>query len=244
MFQQRIEEASLNAWPSLQQMLYDGWVVRFSNGYTKRANSINPVYGGSLDPDEKIAVCEKLYRDQNLPVIFRLTSFGAPPGLDSMLARRGYQQIEPSWAMHADLHELDLTRAPALREEPLDAWLALFYTLSGEADAPHRDTHRTMLKTMAARCFFVSLVDAGQVVSCGLGVLEHDYFGLFNLVTAPEQRTRGYGVQLVGGMLAWAKAQGATHAYLQVLGSNASARHVYNKVGFQDCYSYWYRVTP
>jgi N-acetylglutamate synthase len=241
---QRLEEAGLNAWAPLQQMLLDGWVLRFANGYTKRANSINPVYGGALDVDQKVAICEQLYRDRGLPVIFRLTSFGAPPGLDDLLAKRGYRYIDCSLTMCADLRACDLTDAPTLREAALDNWLELFRRLSEEVDAPHLDTQRAMLQIIPARGYFASLVDAGQVVSCGLGVLEPPYCGLFNLVTAPAQRNRGYGVQLVNGMLAWAKAQGATQAYLQVLSSNAPARHVYAKAGFRDGYSYWYRVAP
>ena len=30
-----IEELSLNAWPALQTVLYDGWVLRFADGYTR-----------------------------------------------------------------------------------------------------------------------------------------------------------------------------------------------------------------
>ncbi|MDB5085123.1 MAG: family N-acetyltransferase, partial [Bacilli bacterium] len=36
-----IEELTLNNWQPLQTMLYDGWLLRFAGGYTKRANSVN-----------------------------------------------------------------------------------------------------------------------------------------------------------------------------------------------------------
>jgi ribosomal protein S18 acetylase RimI-like enzyme len=75
-----------------------------------------------------------------------------------------------------------------------------------------------------------------------MGVLEQDYFGLFSLVTMPQQRNRGYGPQLVVGMLQWARAHRATQAYLQVAQSNTPARHVYTKLGFQEAYRYWYRI--
>ena len=53
------EELSMNAWPALQTKLYDGWVMRFAEGYTKRANSINPIYGSSISLTKKLDYCEK-----------------------------------------------------------------------------------------------------------------------------------------------------------------------------------------
>src|ERR1700688_1509985 len=71
----RIEEACWNAFPSLQQVLLGNWLLRFGEGLTRRANSINPL-GNPLNPGcediaAAIAAGEALYHAQGLPVIFR-----------------------------------------------------------------------------------------------------------------------------------------------------------------------------
>jgi len=243
MLHRRLEEVALNAWPALQQMLFDGWVLRFAKGYTKRANSVNPVFASSLDIDAKIDTCTRLYGDQGLPLIFRLTPFASPSNLDQVLVQRGYRHLDQTIVQSLDLQEYDLpeARSEELRHLALDGWLDLFCRLSASPLEQHQ-THKEILQTIPSRRLLAALVDDGEVVACGLGVLEYTYFGLFDLVTEPTRRNQGYGARLVTQMLKWARQNGATQAYLQVVRSNAPARHLYTKLGFQVAYQYWYRL--
>ncbi len=89
-----IEELSMNAWPSLQTKLYDGWVLRFAEGYTKRCNSVNPIYESAIQLDEKIDFCERQYRSCNLPTVFKVTNESCPKGIDKRLEERGYAKVD------------------------------------------------------------------------------------------------------------------------------------------------------
>src|SRR5215469_5058482 len=100
--QMRAEEASLCTWPALRELVHDGWVLRFSEGYTKRANSVNPLEAGSRGLAEKIQRCEAIYRANGLPTIFRLPSF-LPPEIDAALAARGYAVLDETLTLQMDL---------------------------------------------------------------------------------------------------------------------------------------------
>mgnify|MGYP000629736674 CR=1 FL=1 len=89
-----LEELSLNALPCLQQILDDGWVLRFAEGFTKRANSVTPLYSGTEDLagdlTEKIDRCAAVYNSFDLPSIFRLIDKPQWSILDQTLSKMGY----------------------------------------------------------------------------------------------------------------------------------------------------------
>jgi ribosomal protein S18 acetylase RimI-like enzyme len=238
----QIEEAGLNAWPAHQQMLYDGWLLRFANGYTKRANSVMPVYPSEQDMDTKIDFCEGIYRQMGLPSVFRLTPL-VQENLDFDLEDRGYKKIDPTRVMTLELNGLvfPVSSSFHLRELPLEQWMGVFSEISGSL-VEKQPAHAEILRNILNPHIPAALEISGKWVACGLGVLERDWFGLFDIVTHPDYRQQGLGTRLVAGMLAWAKSRGAENSYLQVMENNAPALGLYTKLGYVDGYGYWYRV--
>jgi GNAT superfamily N-acetyltransferase len=239
---QRIEQAALNGWPALQTLLYDGWVLRFAEGYTKRSNSVTPLYPSTLPMEDKVAFCEQLYRERGLPPLYRLTSWGAPPTLDSLLEARGYAPLDPTQVLLRRLSPCEPDAA--VQGLAMEAWLAHYARLSG-ADPARQPSHARLLRQIATPRFHAALCDqTDESIAVGLTVVEGDLCGVFDLVVASAFRRRGYGRRLLQSMLAWACNQGARWAYIQVVESNIAARTLYAALGFQPCYHYWYRRAP
>jgi N-acetylglutamate synthase len=241
----RIEEFSLNASGAFQSLVYDGWLLGYRPGPTKRLRCVNPFYPSSLPVGAKIARCVAFYRAAGLPPLFRLLPFSQPPGLDAELERGGWARFEPTLVQVADLVAPRVPAVPAHAVEivPVPEWV--------DATAALLDAAADMLPQLRERARTYPLPQAGAVVRCdgevvagGLVKLEGDAAGLFALATAPALRGRGYGRAVVAALLAEARRQGARRAYLQVTASNAAATALYARFGFATAYDYWYRGLP
>jgi ribosomal protein S18 acetylase RimI-like enzyme len=213
----------------------------FSNGYTKRANSSNPLYGGVLAVDEKIDACEKLYSDRHLDTVFKLTAASYPAGLDRILSARGYV-LEPGCAVQT----LDLQNGIAKLDDPeitlssdvSNEWLSAFCQMS-DLDQRKKETAEQMLLNIVPQKRLESISDDEKgIIACGIAVLQGDYVGMFDIVTDKDFRRRGNGRQLVSSLLQWAKENGARRAYLQVTSDNEEALSLYSALGFIEAYRY------
>jgi N-acetylglutamate synthase len=237
----RIEEASLNAWPAMQQLLLDGWLLRFARGFTKRANSVTPLFRGEQPLEGKVRFCENAYARERLQCIFRLTSIADLEALDALLAHRGYVYRDPT-----DVLILPLTVRPPMSVQfnlvPTERWLGAYSNLTGMPETA-RALHGAILRGIPLPCAYAVIGPPEAPLACGLAVLEDDLVGLFDVVAHPGARRAGHGNAVVTSLLAWAFDQGARHAYLQVVADNQPARGLYAQLGFQLLYRYWYRVS-
>lgn len=243
-----IEEFSMNAWPAMQTLLYDGWVLRFAEGYTKRANSVNPIYASELDLDEKIGVCEAHFHERGLPTVFKMTVACTPEDLDAQLEARGYHVDSPTSVQVYSVQLLDLRAGEhqtpeniQLTSEDSDAWHESFARMNNVGGG-HRATHEHILRAIQPDKCYASLSLEGEMVACGLGVLQSGNLGIFDIVIDPGHRGQGYGTRLMEALLAWGQEQGAHGTYLQVMLNNKPALRLYEKLGYQEKYRYWYRV--
>jgi len=239
----RLETIAFRAWPALEAEASPGWLQRFSQGYTKRANSIN-----GLDPDAEMtpAVIETLeapYRRRGLPPIWRISPL-APPAADSLLEARGYPRIDETLVQIAPIDAgPGADPAVAITARPSPAWLAGFAELRPVSVA-QRPAMTGMLQAIAAPVGFARIEESAQPVAFGVGVVDGDQLGVFDMLVAPAARRRGLARRVLRSLLAWGHAHGARAAYLQVFASNTAARQLYADHGFDTAYSYWYRVPP
>ncbi|MCM3381481.1 MULTISPECIES: GNAT family N-acetyltransferase [Shouchella] len=240
----KIEALSMNAQPALKTVQQDGWILRFANGYTKRANSINPLYPSCEELDRKIEACEQMYRKQHLPAVYKLTAAAFPGELDRSLHAKGYDYVGETSVQILSLSQIGEKPEAYVEICPRQdrKWFDHYCRWNHVCEADQQ-TLKQMFDNIAAETCYMLITDKdGIPCACGLGVLEDEYIGLFDIVTKKKERKQGYGTQLIQHLLHWGKENGAAFAYLQVVRENKPALALYTKLGFDEMYTYWYRV--
>jgi GNAT superfamily N-acetyltransferase len=238
-----MEEISMNCWPALQTVLFDGWVLRFADGVTKRSNSVNPIYPSALPVEEKIGECEKLYSARNLITVFKLTEKIYPPDLDGVLESRSYEKNSVTSVQTLQLSSFtcEPCNSKSISEELDPDWMNGFFNFAGIAPELRPSYQKIIEHIFLKRCFMTIRLK-NSPVCCGLGVLADEYLGVFDIAVSPEYRGWGFGRLAMEGILDWGKKNGVETAYLQVFLDNAPAMKLYEKMGFREIYKYWYRI--
>ena len=239
------QELLTNAWPARTIILQNGWVLRLSEGVTRRVNSVLPIryVGDSLLDD--ISVVERIYRERDMPVIFQVPDYFEPPNLKETLLSLGYESIDETLVMTSSINEISKIEKNKnlnsfIEHELSDKWLTALGNLSNYShatiDGQEQIIKRIPFKTKA---FCYGELD-NQIVAVGLAIIEREYLGIYDLVIHPNYRRRGIAQSLIVKMLQWGKENSAKHVYLTVQGDNFGAIVLYNKIGLKDRYHYRY----
>ncbi len=229
-------------WPALQTSQYDGWLLRWADGYSARANSINPLYPGRRPFEEKIAVCDAHYRALGLTPRCKITP-AVGPGLDAFLEARGWSRQTETVVQTLDLGPtvFELDPAVAIRPEVSPEWVAAYASMSG-ISARDQAVALRMFSLVPKPAAFAVLRDGEAPVAAGYATCLRGCLGLYHIISHPERRRQGLGRQLFNSLLAWGQRQGAHTAHLAVEADNHGAIALYHRLGFEDRYRYWYRV--
>jgi len=238
-----VEAAGYSCWPAKEMVGYDGWELRYADGFSGRANSVLPLGESTLALDTKLRFCGEWFEERGVQLEVRCTPL-CEPGIDDDLDARGYAIDRPTRVMSVDLAgAADTVSGGQVSVAPDDRWwraMAGLWGISEERQIGWKGIIGRILPPAA----YVLVADGGRNVAGGHGVVAGSWLALFGIVVAPEWRRRGYGRKVTTSLLAWGAAQGAQRAFLQVVASNKAAIALYRDLGFRDLYDYWYRREP
>jgi ribosomal protein S18 acetylase RimI-like enzyme len=252
-----LEGIAAAGWRPEETAQVGGWLLRASRGFTARGNSVLPLRAPGVALDDALARARGWYAERGLTVRIHVPVH-ARRLLDAGLAERG-------WTAEPDVHVLTarldtLAAAPTttgvrIHPAPDESWLARYRGGAG------LDPAARALLTRHERAAFASVSTAGrdaagevadgteeetrgEIIAIGRGVVDGGWLGISAVEVAPARRRRGLAVDVVEALHAWGRAQGASHAYLQVSSDNAPALALYAGLGYHHHHDYRYRVAP
>lgn len=247
-----LEAAAANGWPGVEYQPLDGWLLRAGHGYSHRANSAVPLDKSATTSAATLAQIAYWYRQRGLTPLLALTDRVVP-------VPPGWSTFSEALVMAADLDTLVLPEGAsivAVEPSPSAGWWAMFarhdprVVSFGDAAGPVVTAVREGIvgfAALGARAQNAGVHTLPLAIARGAITDAPDgrrWVGLSSVYVAAEHRRHGLGTLICAETLRWAQTYGATHAYLQVVSSNADAIAMYHAMGFVDHHRYRYAVIP
>jgi GNAT superfamily N-acetyltransferase len=255
-----LELAAFRGWSAPRVEVIDGWVLRDSDGATRRGNSVWP-RADVADLPAALAAVERFYAVAGRPAIFQLTPVSRPAGLRDALDAAGYQaesgptdvcvaSVAGILGAAAGRAERAAPRsggvAPRTRlaDRPDETWLDVCADGGMSMFGAHRAASVAVLARITTPTVYVTATMDGTPVGVGRGVVDGDWLGIYSMATLPAARGQGAATAVLAALGTWAGGVGARRAFLQVEQSSAAARRIYAALGFLPVYRYTYRRLP
>lgn len=241
-----LDERMNRSWRARSEVDVDGWLVRRSGGVTRRANSVLPV-AAPADLEGAVTRIEELYLDHGLPPHFQISAAAQPPQLDQFLATRGYEMRGTTKVCVATVEDVLRFLPPQwskvdVHDDPGADWMSLWWATDGRGDADSREIARKIL-TGGPALYALGRDEAGPA-SVGRLSLDGSWAGVSCMAVRADARRRGHSMDVLRALFKSAVDRGMRNAWLQVEEDNATARMLYERIGFVDFSGYHYRTLP
>lgn len=229
-----LERIAAAGWPAPRTERLGHWLLRAGDGWTRRANSALVLGSPGRPVDRALAEVADFYRAAGL--VPRL----AVP-LPAMVAT-DHAAAAAGWLVDVDSVVLTRTITATAADEdvrvddvPPDGWTAVYRARPITPGGWHT-------LTGGGTVGFASLVDGGEPVAVGRGVVTDGWLGVSSMEVLPSHRRRGLATRVLDALLAWGHAHGAGRCYLQTEVPNTGARATYAAAGFRPHHRYRLRV--
>ena len=240
-----LEDLMDAAWPASERQESGGRVLRAATGVTQRANSVWPREPGA-DPHRLLAALREArlwYRNRRLPLIFQVFEDPRYVPLNAVLDEEGFtRQSETLVLVRAggpDSPAFD--SGVEISAEPSVEWLRLWWSVDGRGDGTALAVARGILERCPSLYALVRDDDGGPAAVGRLALPPDGTGGLYCMATRPDARRNGHAARILQALLREGDARGLSSYWLLVMASNAGARELYARTGFQAEGRYLYR---
>lgn len=231
---ERIERAGFTAWSPEQTTTINGWTVSSNGGFTRRLNSAT--VDGSADTS--LATRDSIrdwLLERGSPMTIRITPLVDPATVAACERNWALESVDETVVMTRRLGDAAEDRGVQFVDPNDDVFVSELFSLNGQSDVFYRQWNGIVERLgISATGIWIPSEAVGFV-----GV-DDEVAPVFSVAVSPNVRRRGFATRIMDAASTWAVARGCQIMFLQVLGTNVAARRLYEKLGFDDAYSYRY----
>ena len=239
-----LEHIASLCWPAKEIQSYYGWLLNWSDGITWRANSVHP-YGPieNVKLEDAIEFVISFYEKRNTPPAFKLTEASLPEDLDETLEDMGFEKRMITHVQTVPISHLSCLdpRVAIDLLKATDESIRILFQETGFKDEIKNTRHDIITRITGQKIIARAKID-GKIAGMGLGVVQSDWLGLFSIRTLDRYKRRGVGWSINCALSMWGEENGAQRVFLQVEKKNTPALALYESMGFETMYTYWYRI--
>ncbi len=235
----RIERAGVNAWPALETADLQGWLWRYSDGGSQRANSVSALAFRGTNLETAIDEAERRYASRGVKTMFQVSDVAAPSNLDKRLEARGYRINDPCITLVKSIEAAAAVDGVTCDATVTPDWFECYASV---ITPERRRIAPQILERVPKDAAFCALRRGGRIVATALAVPTGDIVIAECVATVADARGTGAASSVMRGLEAWAAQRGCRTAALQALAHNAPAQALYSRLGYRARGGYHLRV--